>query len=425
MNDAPRRVRRIAVVAGERSGDTLGAGLIEALRTRLPEARFVGIAGEQMVAAGCEAWFRAEELSVMGLAEVLHHLPRLLKIRGELLRRLERDPPDVFVGIDSPDFNLPVEVRLKRAGIRTVQYVSPQIWAWRQSRVETMRRATDLVLCLLPFEVAFYAEHDVKARFVGHPLADAIPLETDRAAARESLGLSRSSSSGSVPDSSSGLGTDSSSGLGTDSSLRLGTESSGDAPLVALLPGSRRGEVSRLAEPFVGAAAWLQQRRPGTRVAVALANPAVAEVFAQKAHTERLDPAPVLVEGRARDVVTAADAVLTASGTATLETLLLKRPMVVAYRFSPLTYAVVRRLGVERLPHFSLPNLLAGRRVVPELRQGEVRAETLGAALASVLDGEGLGEGWYDAFASIHRDLRRGADDAAAAAVLELVEAER
>jgi lipid-A-disaccharide synthase len=388
MNDASRRYR-IALVAGERSGDTLGAGLIQALRACVPDAEFFGIAGEQMTAAGCEAWFRAEELSVMGLAEVLHHLPRLLKIRGELLRRLLRDPPDVFIGIDSPDFNLPVEVRLKRAGIRTVQYVSPQIWAWRQSRVATMRAAADLVLCLLPFEVGFYAAHDVNARFVGHPLADAIPLETDREAARASLGLSR------------------------------------DAPLVALLPGSRRSEVSRLAEPFVGAAAWLQRQRPGTHVAVALANPAVAEVFEEKGRVGRLDPAPLLVQGRARDVITAADAVLTASGTATLETLLLKRPMVVAYRFSALTYAVVRRMGIDRLPHFSLPNLLAGRRVVPELRQREVRAEALGAALASVLDGEGLGEGWYDAFASIHRDLRRGADDAAAAAVLELLEAKR
>jgi lipid-A-disaccharide synthase len=400
MNDASRRYR-IALVAGERSGDTLGGGLITALRARVPEAEFFGIAGEQMAAAGCEAWFRAEELSVMGLAEVLHHLPRLLKIRRELLRRLLRDPPDVFIGIDSPDFNLPVEVRLKRAGIRTVQYVSPQIWAWRQSRVATMRAAADLVLCLLPFEVGFYAAHDVNARFVGHPRADAIPLENDREAARASLGLSG------------------------DMRRLDDAGRSGDKSLVALLPGSRRGEVSRLAEPFVGAAAWVQRRRPGTRVAVALANRAVAEVFAEKARAERLDPAPLLVQGRARDVIAAADAVLTASGTATLETLLLKRPMVVAYRFSSLTYAVVRRMGIDRLPHFALPNLLAGRRVVPELRQGEVRAEKLGAALESVLDGEGLGQGWYDAFASIHRDLRRGADDAAAAAVLELLEAKR
>ncbi|HEU4620030.1 MAG TPA: lipid-A-disaccharide synthase [Gammaproteobacteria bacterium] len=388
MNDAARRYR-IALVAGERSGDTLGAGLIAALRRRVPDAEFFGIAGEQMVAAGCTAWFPAEELAVMGLAEVLHHLPRLLKIRAELLRRLERDPPDVFVGIDSPDFNLPVEARFKRSGLCTIQYVSPQIWAWRQSRVATMRAAADLVLCLLPFEVAFYEAHGVNARFVGHPLADAIPLDVDREAARAALGLS------------------------------------GDTPLVALLPGSRRGEVGRLAEPFVEAAAWLQRRRPGTRVAVALANARVAEVFERKARAERLDPAPALISGRARDVVAAADAVLTASGTATLETLLLKRPMVVAYRFSSLTYAVVRRMGVDRLPHFSLPNLLAGRRVVPELRQGDVRADVLGPALESVLDGEGLGEGWYDAFHSIHRDLRRGADDAAAAAVLELLEAKR
>lgn len=384
MNDAERRLR-VALVAGEKSGDALGAGLVEALRERLPAAQFVGIAGEQMVAAGCEAWYRTEELSVMGLAEVLRHLPRLLAIRRELLRRLLAQPPDVFIGIDSPDFNVPVERRLKAAGMRTVQYVSPQYWAWRQSRVATIRAAADLVLCVLPFEADFYAAHAVTARFVGHPLADAIPLEVDRAAARAALGLAA------------------------------------DGPLVALLPGSRRGEVARLAEPFVGAAAWLQRRRPGTRFAVALANEAAAGVFARHARAERLDPPAALVRGRAREVLAAADAVLTASGTATLETLLLKRPMVVAYRLAPLTYAVVRRLGLERLPHFSLPNLLAGRALVPEISQRRVRPEVLGAALEGVLDGEGLGADWYHAFAAIHRELRQGANAAAADAVLELI----
>ncbi len=375
---------RIALVAGEKSGDTLGAGLIEAVRARAPEAEFFGIAGEHMVAAGCEAWFRTEELSVMGLAEVLRHLPRLLGIRRELLRRLERERPDVYVGIDSPDFNVPVEARLKRAGIPTIQYVSPQYWAWRQSRVATIRGAADLVLCVLPFEADFYAEHNVPARFVGHPLADAIPREVDRRAARAALGL----------------------------------EAQG--PLVALLPGSRRSEVARLAGPFVGAAAWLQARRPGTRIAVALANDSVASVFAEHAHA-RLDPPAALVTGRAREVIAAADAVLTASGTATLETLLHKRPMVVAYRLAPLTLAVVRRLGLGRLPHFSLPNLLAGRAVVPEVSQERVRPEVLGAALEGLLDGQGLAPDWYDAFASIHEQLERGANAAAAEAVLELV----
>ncbi|HEX5421344.1 MAG TPA: lipid-A-disaccharide synthase [Gammaproteobacteria bacterium] len=387
MSDGGRL--RVALVAGEKSGDALGAGLIEALRERVPRASFFGIAGELMAAAGCEAWFRAEELSVMGLAEVLRHLPRLLRIRGELLRRLESDPPDVFIGVDSPDFNVPIERRLKRMGVPAVQYVSPQIWAWRQSRVATMRAAADLVLCVLPFEADFYAEHGVNARFVGHPLADAIPLETDRGAARAALGLA------------------------------------GDGRLVALLPGSRRSEVVRLAEAFVGAAACLQGRRPGTRVAVALANEDAAAAFAEHARAERLDPKPVLVRGRAREVIAAADAVLTASGTATLETLLLKRPMVVAYRLAPLTYTVVRRLGVERLPHFSLPNLLARRALVPELSQEQVRPEVLGAALEGVLEGEGLGTDWYDAFTSIHRELKQGANDAAAAAVLELLEVKR
>ena len=380
-----RRIR-FALVAGEKSGDVLGAGLIDALRQRLPEAEFYGVAGENMISAGCAAWYRAEELSVMGLTEVLRHLPRLLRLRRDLIRRLRSDPPAAFIGIDSPDFNVPAEATLRAAGIPTVQYVSPQIWAWRQSRVRTMRAAADLVLCVLPFEAGFYGEHRVNARFVGHPLADSIPLRVDRDAARESLGLA------------------------------------GDGPLAALLPGSRRGEVTRLAEPFLATAAWLQQRRPGTRVAVAFANDEMARVFAAAARGgSRLDPAAVYFTGRARDVMAAADAVLTASGTASLEALLLKRPMVVAYRVAPLTFAIVRRLGLGDVPYFSLPNLLAGRKLVPEFAQDRVRADAMGPALLACLEGEGLDPDWYDAFDSIHRELRRDANAAAADAVLELL----
>src|SRR5690606_26478250 len=345
------RRRRFALVAGEKSGDTLGAGLIAALRERLPDAEFYGVAGEQMVAAGCDAWYRAEELSVMGLAEVLHHLPRLLKLRRDLIRRLKAARPDVFVGIDSPDFNIAALAALRAAGVPTVQYVSPQIWAWRQSRVRTVRAAADLVLCVLPFETGFYGEHGVNARFVGHPLADAIPPHVDRLAARAALGLG------------------------------------GDGPIIALLPGSRRGEVSRLAEPFLGTAAWVQERLPGARVAVALANDEMGRVFDDAVRGMRLDPPPDRITGRARDVLAAADAVLTASGTASLEAMLLKRPMVVAYKVTPLTYRVVRRLGVARLPHFSLPNLLAGRGLVPEFVQDQVRPDTMGPALLGCLTG--------------------------------------
>lgn len=324
----------------------------------------------------------------MGLAEVLRHLPRLLKLRRELIDRLRADPPDVFVGIDSPDFNVPVEGMLRASGIRTVQYVSPQIWAWRQSRVKTMRAAADLVLCVLPFETGFYGEHHVNARFVGHPLADAIPRHVDRAAARRALGLDE------------------------------------EARVIALLPGSRRGEVSRLAEPFLGAAAWVQQHSPGTRVALGLASEEIGRVFDEAVQGMRLDPAPDRFIGKAREVLAAADAVLTASGTASLEALLLKRPMVVAYRVAPLTYAIVRRLGVGRLPYFSLPNLLAERRLVPEFGQGDVRPDRMGPALLACLTGEGLDSDWYDAFDSIHDSLRRDANAGAAEAVIELLRPE-
>jgi lipid-A-disaccharide synthase len=376
---------RVVLAAGEQSGDTLGAGLIEAIRAQAPEARFAGIAGPKMIAAGCEPWFRAEELSVMGFAEVLPHLPRLLRIRRELRERTQALPADVFVGIDAPDFNLPASRRLKAAGIPTVQYVSPQIWAWRQGRVKTIRASVDLVLCVLPFETKFYAQHGVAAKFIGHPLADAIPLDVDRAAARAALGLPR------------------------------------DNPLLALLPGSRRAEVRSLAAPFSGAAARLQRERPDLGVAVALASEPIGELYRASLGGVELPRAPYLITGRAREVMTAADVVLTASGTASLEALLLKRPMVVAHRIVPLTYWIVRRLGVDKLPHFSLPNLLAGREVVPEFVQKQVRPDVLAPVLGDFLDGNMRVADWYDSFASIHRQLRCDASTAAAREVLELV----
>ncbi|HEX6998446.1 MAG TPA: lipid-A-disaccharide synthase [Gammaproteobacteria bacterium] len=379
-----RRVLKVAMAAGEASGDQLGAGLIAALRRRADVECF-GLAGPKMVAAGCDAWYRTEELSVMGYAEVLRHLPRLLKLRRELIARLLERRPDVFVGIDSSHFNLGVAAALKAAGAKTVQYVSPQIWATRQGRVATVRRAVDLVLCVLPFEPPFYERHGVDARFIGHPLADAIPPSVDRAAARAALGLPA------------------------------------EPPLLAVLPGSRRTEVSRLAAPFLATAAWLRARRPALQVAVALVNDAMGRLFAEATREVEAPFAPHLVTGRAREVMAAADVVLTASGTATLEALLLKRPMVVAYRMSASSYWLVQRLGVRRLKHFSLPNLLAGRELVPEFVQGQVRPDVLGPAVERFLDGTPLDPGWYDAFADIHRQLRRGADDRAAEAVLDLV----
>jgi lipid-A-disaccharide synthase len=382
------RPLRFGLVAGEASGDTLGAGLIEAIRAEVPRAEFVGMAGPKMVAAGCEPWRRAEEIAVMGFFEVLPHLRRILALRRELIARMLRERVDVFIGIDAQDFNRPAEAALKRAGIKTVQYVSPQVWAWRQSRVATIRDTVDLVLCVLPFEPKFYEAHGVNAKFIGHPLADMIPLEVDKAAARAALGLPA------------------------------------EGPVLAVLPGSRRSEVSRLAAPFMATAAWLKRERPELAVAVALASDTAAELF--RAATAGMDLGGArLVARKAREVMAAADVVLTASGTASLEALLTKRPMVVAYKMVPLTYWLVRRLGVAKLPHFSLPNLLAGRALVPEFVQGSVRPDVLGPAVLGALDGSSLPAGWYDSFADIHRQLRRDASASAAREVLALIRGSR
>jgi len=378
------RPLRFALVAGEASGDTLGAGLIEAIRAQAPDAEFVGMAGPKMIAAGCEPWYRAEEIAVMGFFEVLPHLRRILALRRELIARIERGGIDAFIGIDAQDFNKPAAAALKRAGIKTVQYVSPQVWAWRQSRVATIREAVDLVLCVFPFEPKFYEAHGVNAKFVGHPLADMIPMTVDKAAARASLGLPA------------------------------------DKPILAVLPGSRRSEVSRLAAPFMATAAWLESRVPGLTVAVPIASDSVAELFHEATFGMDVSRAK-LIPQRAREIMAASDVVLTASGTASLEALLTKRPMVVAYKMVPLTYWLLRRLGVSKLPYFSLPNLLAGRALVPEFVQDQVRPDVLGPAVLGALDGSRLKDGWYDAFTDIHRQLRCDASASAAREVLALV----
>jgi len=386
---------RIAIAAGESSGDALGAGLIEAIRAAAQalapaqvsdtsRVEFVGMAGPRMRAAGCEPWFRTEELSVMGLVEVLRHLPRLLKLRRRFAERLLADPPDVFVGVDSPDFNLPLAARLKAAGIRTVQYVSPQVWAWRQSRARSIANSVDSVLCVLPFETNFYAEHGVPARFVGHPLADEIPLEVDRGAARDALGIPQ------------------------------------DRVMLALLPGSRRSEISRLAAPFAATAAWLGERIPGLEVGVAIAHEGLEDEWAGATSAIPAAAGFRRYVGRARDVMAAADVVLTASGTASLEAMLLKRSTVVAHRLSAFSYWLLRRMGIQKLPFYSLPNLLAGFELAPEYVQGDVRPEVLGPALERALvEREDKAEREARMLA-IHEQLRGGGSEAAAAAVLEL-----
>ena len=387
-----RRALRIGVVAGETSGDMLGSGLITAIREQLPDSEFIGVAGPEMIKVGCEPLYRAEELSVMGFAEVLQHLPRLLRLRKNLLRRLQAARLDVFVGIDSPDFNLPLAGVLKKSGIPTVQYVSPQVWAWRQSRAANIRKAVDLVLCLLPFETQFYEACGVNAQFVGHPLADEIPVETSKVNAR----------------------------------VRLGIPTAGS--YLAILPGSRMSEVYRLSRPFLETAKELSARRSGLRVIVGLADENTGAFFSAQARDISIDPVPLVFTGRARDVMGAADVVLTASGTASLEVLLTKRPMVVAYIISGITHRLVRWLGLKRLDYFSLPNLLAGRQVVPEYLQSDVCPEILVSALEGYFNGraDGQAEGcdWYDAFRTIHQQLRRNASTEAASAVLGLLDNE-
>lgn len=377
---------RIALVAGELSGDNLGAGFIRAVRARRPDAQFFGIAGPRMRAEGCECWEPSESLAVMGLFEVLSHLPRLLRLRRHMRARLLAARPDVFVGIDAPEFNLNLAPALHGARIPTVQYVSPQVWAWRQGRVARMAGFLDLVLCLLPFEKRFYDEHGLAAVFVGHPLADQVPLQPDRARAREALGLPA------------------------------------EAEVVAVLPGSRRGEVSRLAADFAGAAALLAARRPGTRFVAPMANADARELFGAALAAQAPGVPCQVLEGHAQTALTAADVVLVASGTATLETLLCKRPMVVAYRLGALTAWMLGQLGLMKAPYFAQPNLLAGRQVVPEVFQREVTPERLAGELERWLDQPAAREELAALFLGIHQELQRGASHRAAEAVLQLLE---
>jgi lipid-A-disaccharide synthase len=389
LESSGKRSVLIVLVAGEQSGDNLGAQLIKALRQRLPQARFAGIAGSRMVAAGCEAWDRVENLSVMGLFEILPHLPRLLRIRRDLIDRVLAERPAVYIGVDAKEFNLRIAPRFKASGIPTVQYVSPQVWAWRQGRVHTIGRAVDLVLCLLPFEKPFYDAHSVQAEFVGHPLADQIPLTVDAERARFELGLAR------------------------------------EGEYVAILPGSRNGEVSRLSPDFAATMAWLLERRPQLRFIVALSNDSMREIFEEALERvagsgSKLREQVTLVTGHAQSVMAASDAVLLASGTATLEATLIKRPMVVAYRLGLLTSFLLKHLKLFKAPFFAQPNLLAGRQVVPEFFNSDVRPEVLGPAVLQQLERADRDQ-LVQTFTQIHETLRRDASARAADAIVELL----
>lgn len=391
---------RFALVAGEASGDLLGAGLIEALRERFPDAVFAGVGGPRMIAAGLDAWYPAEKLSVMGLAEVLRHLPELLAIRRDTKRHTLAWRPDVFIGIDAPDFNLGLERKLKATGISTVHYVSPSLWAWRPKRAAKIGHSADRVLCLFPMEPPIYARHGVDARFVGHPLADAFAFEPDRAAARSTLGLPT------------------------------------DKPVLALMPGSRLDEIARLGADFIAAARLLSQLVPDLQVIAPMANMRCRAAFEALLTDAEAHPANALrqptpdvaaplrirvVDGRAHEAMVAADAILLASGTATLEAMLAKRPMVVAYRLARSTYRIVATLGMLKTGHYALPNILAGRELVPELMQDACTPRALAAALAPLLAMRETDPALLAEYRRLHLALRHDASRSAAAAISELV----
>lgn len=378
---------RIAIVAGETSGDALGAALIEALKTRYPHAEFAGVAGPRMRAAGCTGWHDIDSFSVMGLTEVLAHLPRLWRLRASLRRRIVAFHPDVFIGVDYKEFNLGLARQLKRDGLCTVQYVSPQVWAWRQGRARTIGESVDLILCLFPFEPDFYREHGVRAAFVGHPLADQIPPQVDRDGARGELGIEAA------------------------------------ARVLAILPGSRRGEVERLADAFAGAADTLAQKYPGLVCIAPMVTPALRELFAARCAALAPSARVRMLEGNSRAALVAADVVLVASGTATLEAALCKRPMVVAYRLGSITAFLLRALRLVKLPYFSQPNLLAGRKLVPEFFQEEATPANLAEALSHWLDHPEEAAKLREEFQVIHTRLRCGGAERAAGEIAELLTA--
>ena len=373
----------IAIIAGEASGDILGAGLIRSLRKRYPKARFVGIGGDEMIAEGFHSLVPLERLSVMGLVEVLGRIRELFSIRARLLEYFFTTPPDVVIGIDSPDFTLAIERRCREAGIPSVHYVSPSVWAWRQKRIFKIAKSVDLMLTLFPFEARFYEEHNVPVAFVGHPLADRIPMQPDTGAARKALGLNL------------------------------------DQPVLAVLPGSRGGEVERLGTLFLEASRWLQGRRPDIQLVIPCVNRDREKQVEGLVEALEVKLPVTLVRGRSREVMAASDVVLLASGTATLEAMLLKRPMVVGYRLSNLSYKLLSRL--VKVPWVALPNLLAQKGLVPELLQDDATPEALGAAVLERMENTEEREQLQQAFSELHESLRQNADERAATAISELM----
>ncbi len=377
----PSNAPVFAIVVGEHSGDTLGAGLMTSIRARIPNAIFIGIGGPKMLKIGFENLYAMDELAVMGIVEVLGRIRRLLHIRKSLTQYFSQNKPDVFIGIDAPDFNISLEGKLKSTGVKTVHYVSPSVWAWREKRIFKIQKATNMVLSLLPFEKAFYDKHQVPCTFVGHPLADDIPLYSDKMAARSKLNLPVANK------------------------------------ILALMPGSRGGELSRLVQPFLNTAQELSAQDCDLLFVV----PMISEKRAKQFELLKTEYAPDLsvkvIINKTQDVMAASDCLLTASGTVTLEAALIKRPMVICYKFNLLTYYLAKLL--VKLQWFSLPNLLANKSLVPELLQDEVEAKQIVPLIKERLyqDQANLDQ----AFTDIHQSLRLNASEQAAKAVLELV----
>ena len=378
----------IALVAGEVSGDILGAGLIRALKVKYPNAHFVGIAGERMIAEDCETLVDMEEIAVMGLAEIVKHLPRLLKIRKMVVETMSAQKPDIFIGIDAPEFNLYVEDKLKAQGIKAVHYVSPSVWAWRQKRIYKIARATDLVLAFLPFEKAFYDRFNVPCRFVGHTMADSIPLKPNRHEACNVLNI--------------------------DEKQRY----------MAILVGSRSAEVELLSTPFLQTALRLKEKFPDLKFLVPLINKKRRQQFEQFKARLAPDLDMILLDGNARQAMIAAEVTLLASGTAALECMLCKSPMVVGYRMKPLTYFLAKHL--VKTPYISLPNLLADEMLVPEMIQEDCTAEKLTEKLTPYLEqDESAVQNRHvliQRFTDLHQQIQCDADKQAAQAVIDLLE---
>ncbi len=377
---------RVGLVAGEASGDLLGAGLIEAVRKRFPDAVFEGVAGPAMQDAGCTAWADSEELAVMGLVEPLRHVPRLLRLRGSLAKRWLADQPDVFVGIDAHDFNLALEKLLKRAGIPTVHYVSPTIWAWRPKRVHKVAAAADKVLCILPFEPALYADVGVDAEFVGHPKADELSGVSDTTQHRDSLGLA------------------------------------GDGPLVALLPGSRRGEVARLADVILGAAAELAGRQKGLRFVIPAANAGLRASLADSVRRFGLGDTVTLLDGQSIEAMSAADLVILASGTAVLESALLGKPSIAVYKLAPMSAWLVRQLKLLKLDHVTLPNNLTDEPMIPEFLQEAATPSNVADAAEDLLADASRRQAVTASFARMREQMALNANERAADAVIRMTD---